>query len=422
MHLNDAFRSSLQSIYNHKMRSFLTLTGIVIGVLAVVTMFSSVYALKTIVSSNMEGMGWNNSIIVTNSQPESDSRTVNRITFTRTPENVPSLNYYDFIALRGSLTYKTIYGMVEYQYLFKMKNKETQVSLRGTNHDYFINKTYNLKAGRYFNRYEEEHASPVAVLGYYFAEEQFGTANPIGKMITMGGNRFLVIGILDKDKLNQNNGMNFGSWERKADLKAVYIPLRYASTYITPNRTVHYIYIQSKDETSFTPLKNQVRQMLLSRHSMYPNFAFQDVGSMLLQITNEIETNMKKWNITLFAIASISLIVGGIGLFSTLLISIQEKMLEIGVRKSIGATESDIFFYFIFEAIVLAILGALIGIMLASLALMGMQAAIKIPMPMPYQGMALGMVFSIIIGFVSGLYPAIKASGIDPIKAIYYFD
>jgi putative ABC transport system permease protein len=97
-------------------------------------------------------------------------------------------------------------------------------------------------------------------------------------------------------------------------------------------------------------------------------------------------------------------------------------MLEIGVRKSIGATESDIFFYFIFEAIVLAILGALIGIMLASLALMGMQAAIKIPMPMPYQGMALGLVFSILIGFVSGLYPAIKASGIDPIKAIYYFD
>jgi putative ABC transport system permease protein len=169
-------------------------------------------------------------------------------------------------------------------------------------------------------------------------------------------------------------------------------------------------------------MKNSVRQLLLSRHSMYQNFEFQEIGQIMMQVSEEIDKNMKKWNVTLFVIASISLIVGGIGLFSTLLISIQEKMLEIGVRKSIGATESDIFFYFIFEAITLAILGALIGIALASLALMGMQAALKFPLPMPVQGMAVGMFFSILIGFISGLYPALKASGLDPIKAIYYFD
>jgi putative ABC transport system permease protein len=422
MHLNDAFHSALQSIYNHKLRSFLTLTGIVIGVLAVVTMFSSVYALKTVVKSNMEGMGWNDSIIITNSQEEANDRTRTRVTFRRTPENAPLLNYNDFLALRSALAYKVIYGMIESQSLYRIKNKDIQVTLRGTNRDYFINKTYNLKSGRYFNRFEEENGSPVIVLGYYFAQEQFGTSDPVGKMITISGHRYLVVGVLDTDKLNNKSGMDFGGWERKNDLKAVYVPLKFASIYLVPNRIVHYIYIQSKDDATFAPLKTQVRQMLLARHSMYPNFAFQDVGAILLQVTEEIDKNMKKWNITLFAIASISLIVGGIGLFSTLLISIQEKMLEIGVRKSIGATESDIFFYFIFEAIVLAILGALIGIMLASLALMGMQAAIKIPMPMPYQGMALGLVFSILIGFVSGLYPAIKASGIDPIKAIYYFD
>jgi putative ABC transport system permease protein len=180
--------------------------------------------------------------------------------------------------------------------------------------------------------------------------------------------------------------------------------------------------VQAKDESSYAQLKAQLRQMLLARHSMYQNFAFQDIGDMLLQINKEIDDNMGKWNITLFAIASISLIVGGIGLFSTLLISIQEKMLEIGVRKSLGATEGDIFFYFIFEAITLAIIGALLGIALSGLTLMGMQAAFKFPMPLPIQGMTLGLLFSIFIGFVAGLYPALKASGLDPIKAIYYFD
>jgi putative ABC transport system permease protein len=422
MHLNDAFRSSLQSIINHKLRSFLTLTGIVIGVLAVVTMFSSVYALKTLVKSNMEGMGWNNSIIITPNFEQTNNRTRHRITFIRTAETVPALNYDDFLALRSSLPYKVMYGMIDSQSLYRIKNKDVQVTLRGTNHDFFETKTYHLKSGRYFNRFEEENANPVTVLGYYFAREQFGASNPVGRMVTLSGHRYLVIGVLDKDKLNQKNGMDFGNFERKSDLKAVYIPLKYASIYLTSNRMIHYIYMQAKDEFSFIPLKTQVRQMLLARHSMYQNFSFQDVGSILLNITNEIEKNMKKWNITLFAIASISLIVGGIGLFSTLLISIQEKMLEIGVRKSIGATESDIFFYFIFEAIVLAVLGALLGIMLASLALMGMQAAFKIPMPMPYQGMALGLTFSVFIGFLSGLYPALKASNIDPIKAIYYFD
>ncbi len=422
MHLNDAFRSSLQSIVNHKMRSFLTLTGIVIGVLAVVTMFSSVYALKTVVKSNMEGMGWNNSIIITPNREETSSHSLTRITYQKTPEYVPSLNYYDYEALRSTLSYKVIYAYYEYLPYYKIKDKKVQVSLRGTNHAYFICKTYNLKQGRYFNRFEEEHANPVAVLGYYFAQEQFGNANPVGRKILIDEHRYEIIGVLAKDALNKGNGMQFNNWERENDLKAVFIPLKYATTYLAPNHTVGYIFLQAKDDASYVSLKSEVRQLLLARHSMYPNFTFQDVGAMLLQITNEIEKNMKKWNITLFAIASISLIVGGIGLFSTLLISIQEKMLEIGVRKSLGATESDIFFYFIFEAIVLAVMGALLGILLASLALMGMQAAFKIPMPMPFQGMALGLIFSILIGFVSGLYPAIKASNIDPIKAIYYFD
>jgi putative ABC transport system permease protein len=422
MHLNDAFRSALQSISNHKLRSFLTLTGIVIGVLAVVTMFSSVYALKTLIKKNMEGMGWNNSIIITPKYEQKQSRLRRGVTFRKTIQDVQLLNYSDYEAIRKSVSYKFIYGMAGQQSVYRIRNKDIQVSLRGTNKSYFFNKTYKLKSGRYFNAVDEEKANPVIILGYYFAEEQFGSSNPVGKMINIGTQRYKVIGVLDKDKLNSGAGMNFNDYERRNDLKAVYVPLKYFSTYLTSRGAIDIIYVQSHDEASFPIMKTDVRQLLLSRHSMYENFSFQDIGDFLIKITEEIDKNMKKWNITLFVIASISLIVGGIGLFSTLLISIQEKMLEIGVRKSIGATESDIFFYFIFEAITLAVLGALIGIGLASLAMMGMQAIVKIPMPMPFQGMAVGMFFSVLVGFMSGLYPALKASGIDPIKAIYYFD
>lgn len=422
MHLGDAFRSALQSISNHKLRSLLTLLGIVIGVLAVVTMFSSVYSLKAMIRKNMESMGWDNSILITPSYRQVSTTPPRGVLYRKPVKSVRTLNYEDFEAIKTGIGHKDIYAMSDQQSVYRFRNKDIQVTLRGTNTSFFINKTYGLMSGRYFNRSDEENAAPVIILGYFFAQEQFGNTNPVGRMINISGHRYRIIGVLGEDSLNKREGMNFNNWERRNDLKAVYVPLKYAATYLNADKAIGYIYVQAKDEASFPALKNEVRQLLLARHSMYENFEFQDIGDMLMQINQEIDKNMGKWNVTLFIIASISLIVGGIGLFSTLLISIQEKMLEIGVRKSIGATETDIFFYFIFEAITLAILGALIGIGLAGLALLGMQAAFKIPMPMPVQGMAVGMFFSILVGFISGLYPALKASGINPIQAIYYYD
>lgn len=417
MHISDALVSSAQSILNHKMRSLLTLLGIVIGVMAVVSMFSSVYALKTLVKKNMEGMGWNYSVIIVSGQTSAGRR---QAMMQRVKQNVSALSYDDYLALRSEVPHQTIYGVVETPSVYLAKNKELKLNLRATNNSFFTNKNYSLYRGRYFNNYEDAQSIPVAVLGYYFAEEQFGEKDPLGEMINIGGHRYKVVGVLDKDRLNEGNGMNFNNWERQEDLKAVYIPLFYGVQHLSYNRLVGYIYLQAKSAEDFASMKSHARQLLQSRRNMYPNFSFMDIGEMMLTINKEIDDNLRKWNITLFAIASISLIVGGIGLFSTLLISIQERMMEIGVRKSIGASEGDIFLYFIFEALSLAALGALLGVGLAWLALLGLQSVIKIPLYLPIQGVAVGVGFSLLIGFLSGLYPSLKASKIDPIQAIYY--
>lgn len=243
----------------------------------------------------------------------------------------------------------------------------------------------------------------------------------MGKVLQLGEHRLRVVGVLKDDQLSSGGGMNFNAWERKDELSAVYLPLKYGAYRFGTNKGVHMIYLQAHDEEEFRELKTQARQLLLARHRMYPNFSFLDVGELILTITKEIEGYMEKWNITLIAIASISLIVGGIGLFSTLLISIQERMTEIGVRKSVGATEKDIFYYFIFEALALALLGALLGILLAWIALSLISKAIDFPLYLPVQGVLVGLFFSLVTGFVSGLYPALKAASVDPIKAIYYF-
>jgi putative ABC transport system permease protein len=396
--------------------------GIVIGVMAVVTMFSSIYGLKTLIATNMEGMGWNRSVLVTSAGNsfQMGMENTQKKTFVKTKENVKSLDVADYEALKKQLDLKTIYGMIEERQLFLYNQKQERVQLKATNNSFFINKTYGIKSGRFFRSFESDNGEKVCILGNIFADKYFKGKESLGQYITVGGQRYKVIGIV-KDTMNKA-GMQFNNWERDNDLKAIYIPLQTGAKYYRSHNAVDYIYLQAKDDASFAPLKNRARQILLVQRGMYQNFDFQNIGAILLKITNEINSAFKKWNITLFAIASVSLIVGGIGLFSTLLISINERMMEIGIRKSVGATEGDIFFYFIMEAITLAALGAIFGILIASALLKIVSTAIHMALPVPAQGILIGIGFSLLVGFLSGLYPALKAAKINPIQAIFYFE
>ncbi|MBN1949149.1 MAG: ABC transporter permease [Candidatus Cloacimonetes bacterium] len=421
MHLNESTKSSLQNILSHKLRSLLTLLGIIIGVFAVVTMFSTVYGLKNLINERMEGMGWNNSIIIYPSAGQENTSTLRLHRIRRLRRENKPLTLDDYSMLRAEVESKYIYGMIESYERYYSGTRKNNVQLRATNRDFFLTQTYVLATGRYFNDFENSSAAKVCVIGHFFAEQYFPGQDPLGQFIKVGDNRYQVVGVLAGDKLNEE-GMNFNLWQRRQDLRAVYIPLSTGARYLRTANAIDYIYIQAENEAAFRIMRTETYQKLLAQHKMAHDFSFNDVGALMFKITQELEDMMQKWNITLSAIASISLIVGGIGLFSTLLISINERMLEIGVRKSIGATEMDIFLHFILEAIILALLGALIGISISTILIKLVSTALKASFPIPLAGIALGLGFSLFIGFLSGIYPAWKASRIDPIKAIYYFE
>ncbi|MDD3050119.1 MAG: ABC transporter permease [Candidatus Cloacimonetes bacterium] len=420
MYIKDAFSSSLQTIFSHKIRSFLTILGIMIGVAAVVTMFSSVYGLKNLIHRNIEGMGWNNSLIIVTSDNQRSGMRRRRNSFMYINREIKGLKFSDFEYLKIHIKHHQIYGMIESWQRFIIENKQNSVNMRATNTDFFLNKTFPLAEGRFFNRFEEEAAEKVCILGYHFAEKNFEDS-PLNKMITIGEHRYKIIGVLDNDEIN-NNGFSFNPWERRRDLSMIYIPLSTGAKYYRSDRNIDYVYIQSSDEAGFNQMKNDVRQALLMLHNMSHDFSFQDIGAEMVKVTTELNEMLRKWNITLTAIASVSLIVGGIGLFSTLMISISERMMEIGVRKSIGAKENDIFVYFIIEAISLALMGAAVGILISGSLIAIIARTASVEFPIPPQGVILGIVFAVTIGFLSGIYPAIKAARIDPIQAIYYFE
>ena len=422
MHIIDGILSSLQTIMSHKFRSFLTLLGIIIGVTSVVAMFSSVNGIKVIIADKMEGMGFNNSLVVTPNTGQTQTR---RRGFGMTrgfwwaARRAKPISYRDYEALKAEVDNKYIYGMIE-SWALTIDNKWLRI--KATNDDFFYSKTYVLKEGRFFNHFEMKRAEKVCVVGPDFAKEHFSGENPIDKFITAGNNRYKIIGVLGQDPLKTGGAFNFNDWERDWDLKAVYIPLRTGAVYLRRNMALDTIFLQAEDSEKFIEMKNRTRQVLLANHNMAKDFSFEDIGSYVLNITEEINDVQKKWSITLLAIATISLVVGGIGLFSTLLISINERMTEIGIRKSVGARDRDIFFYFILEALTLSFIAASIGIVFGVLITKGLGMAIKINVPISVMSIYVGFAFSLVIGFLSGLYPAIKAAQINPIQAIYYFD
>ncbi|HPY96523.1 MAG TPA: ABC transporter permease [Candidatus Cloacimonadota bacterium] len=422
MHFFDSIISSIQTIISHKTRSFLTLLGIIIGITAVVAMFSSVYGIKAIVKKNVEGMGFNNSLYVIQKREESGGRGRHfggMARYQQASRKSKPINYRDYEYLKAKAEYKYIYGMVEN---WQKTSTDEWVLLKATNNDFFKSKSYELSKGRFFYDFDEKNTENVCIVGPFFAEEVLQDPNPIGKLISVGKKQYNVIGVLAKDELNNATGFSFNPWERRMDLRGVYVPLRLGTTYFRNDNVIDFIYFQAESEEKFSSMKTDITQLLLSRRNMMHDFDFEDIGSMFLTINKEMDEIIKKWNLTLMAIASVSLIVGGIGLFSTLLISINERMMEIGIRKSIGATNKDIFFYFIMEALVLSFIAAVIGIVLGVVLVKVMGAAMGAEMIISFWSIIIGLAFAFGIGLFSGIFPAYKASSIDPIQAIYYFE
>jgi len=371
---------------------------------------------------NMSKMGWDNSLVIRAGGDQSrqwGGRGMGMTIITRqAPRRTLPLTYDDFEAIRAEVDAKNMYGMIENWF---MASDNQWRRIRATNVDFFESNTYPLREGRFWNAFEMSRAAKVAVVGPFFSEQHLNGENPLGQYYTAGNNRFLIIGVLDDDHLNRG-GMGFNPWGREWDLRAIYIPLRTGAVYLRRNMAIDTIHLQSYDIDSYRDMQNTANQVLLARRNMNRDFSFEDIGAMVLTITKEIEEMMRKWGMALLAIAAVSLIVGGIGLFSTLLISINERMTEIGIRKSVGARNIDIFFYFIIEALTLSFIAAVIGIGLGFLLTQALGMAIKTEVPISMLSVYVGLGFALVIGFLSGLYPAIKAATVNPIQAIYYFE
>ncbi|MGC2298632.1 MAG: ABC transporter permease [Acidobacteriaceae bacterium] len=409
----ESVRMALDTLRTNKLRSGLTVLGIVIGVATVITISSLINGVNNRVADLASQFGtnvlwlfrWN--FIGIRPTAEMLARkqfTLDDAQAITTLPHVTAVN-----AARRFANWQLGVGYVAIQY----KDKKVQNSiLIGTLPAFSIVDDVQIQEGRPFTEDEEFRRADVTVLGHDTAEKLFGTEDPIGKDVVIGGDVFTVIGVLDKYK------QLFGGGSNPEDNKAVF-PM---STFhkIHPEILDTIIAIKYDDAKNKSMVTEEVRTMMRERRRVrvekdddFAIFGPDNILTLWAQITAGLV-------IFMFAVSSVGLLVGGVGVMNIMLVSVTERTREIGVRKAIGATKRNVLIQFTFEAMTLCALGGVVGISLGAIITLAIRYGITFPASMSSMWTIIAFVVSCGIGLVFGIYPAWKAATLDPIEALRY--
>lgn len=386
-----SFLMALKSIRGNKMRSLLTMLGIVIGVLSIVVLVSIAQGANASVVSNIEGMGTN--LLTVNVR----TRRNNPLTLS----NIASLAGQEGIAqvaptITGSGTLKA--GLIQYE----------DGTFTATVPGYEKIRNWSIAKGRFLTTPDIDNRSFVAVIGQEVATELFGTTNAVGQTFTYTGYTFTVVGVLDE----------IGSSMAGSGDNIVLLPFTLGER-LFAQKGINSFYVSADGSDQVAQAEATVTDFmdqLMSSTNSSTTYSIYNQTAMLETLSET--TGML--TLMLGGIAAISLLVGGIGIMNIMLVSVTERTREIGIRKAIGATRGNILSQFLIEALVISLLGGLIGLGLSMLAANLLTPILQMQLSISPMIAALAVGFSVFIGVVFGLYPANKASALRPIEALRF--
>jgi putative ABC transport system permease protein len=407
MSIIESIRTALTALSTNKARAFLTMLGIIIGIAAVIALLSLGEGVQDMVSENIQSLG-SNLLAVTASQPDGATSqaylTTDDAQALADPFLVPDL---EAVAPAVSGVRRVSHG-----------EESANLSIEATTPEYLTVRSHEVAMGGYLTDADLEESARVAVLGWGAYEELFAEGEyPVGKAIKLDGTAFRVVGVLEEEG-------GFAAVASPDD--AIYVPLTTGQARLFQERTlsgerpVSVIYATVIDERQTPVAIQQVSDVLREQHDLgwgdEDDFRIID-QQQIMEVSSEITGVL-----TLFlgAIAGISLLVGGIGIMNIMLVTVSERTREIGIRKAVGAAKPDILLQFLIEAMVLTLGGAAVGIVLGttgSQALSGLVGVVPVVAP---SVIALAAGVACLVGLVFGIYPAMRASQLQPVEALQY--
>ena len=399
----ESFLMAWASLIANKMRSILTMLGIIIGVAAVIALVSIGNGVKQDIQNSISSLG-SNLLMVMPGAP-------------RTPGVRPSqgsmkslkVSDYEAISKLDGVKAASPYTANSYVTIYQSKNWTTTVS--GVSSNFQDVNNWTMAEGRFISSKNVENRERVAVVGQTVVKNLFAGEDPVGKEIRVKNIPFRVIGVL--------NSKGNGTMGNDQD-DAIFIPYTTAMERVEGVDYLRMVYVVASDDNGIDRLQSDIENLLRVRHGIkdtnLDDFNIQNMKSIMETMEQTTGT------LTLFlgAVAAISLVVGGIGIMNIMLVSVTERTREIGIRKALGATYFVIVTQFLIEAVVISLMGGLIGIALGigGTKLIGLASGMSTVISVPT--IVLSFAFSMAIGLVFGIYPARKAAKLNPIDALHY--
>ena len=400
-------RIALRALTVNKMRSVLTMLGIIIGVAAVIAMVAIGSGAKARIAEQIASMGSNLLMVMSGSSTSGGMRfgmgTVPTLTVDDAKAIQTEIPGVKYVAPNVTGVAQVVYG-----------NQNWSTIINGTSPEALEIREWPLASGRPFTQQDVDGATKVCVLGRTVAETLFGGMDPVGQIVRIKKVPFTVLGVLAP------KGQS--TWGQDQD-DIVFVPLTTAQKQLFGQQfpgMVRVIAVQAWGPDQVEEAEGQITELLRQRHRIQPNQENDFSVRNLSEVMASAEQSADVMSLLLGAIASISLIVGGIGIMNIMLVSVTERTREIGIRIAVGAKSRDILLQFLIESLVLSLVGGIIGIGLGVAGTLVLSSFTKWPTLFSPQAILLAFVFSACVGVFFGFYPARKASLLNPIEALRY--
>lgn len=406
MNLSESFLTALDSLSANKLRSILTMLGVIIGVAAVIALMAIGNGVSSFITSEIQSIGTNLIAVMTDDDNS---------------EGYPTLSLSDVEALSNPLNAPAISQVsasVQGGRMVVYEGRSSRITVVGVTANYFVvNNLTDLESGDLLTTDDVETNARVVVLGWQLAQDLFEEEFPIGEEVKINGVGYEVVGVTEEQ------GQGFGNTTDQT----AYIPVTTAQTRLfsgrrtrAGERAVDFLSIQAVSESQVDVAVEQITHILRQRHGI--TYATEDDFQIFTQNDLLSTFGVITGTLTAFlaAVAGISLVVGGIGIMNIMLVSVTERTREIGIRKAVGALKRDILMQFLLESTLLSLLGGSIGIVLGWGVATVAGNALDVQIVVDLFTILLATGFAAAIGAIFGIYPAWRASGLRPIEALRY--
>lgn len=406
--LKESFLFAYSSVVANKLRTFLTLLGITIGIFAIIAVFTVLNSLENSIRNSISSLG--NDVIYVQKWPWIGGADYPWWEFVQRP--VPKLSEYKELKRRSQKAEEVCFSVSASRTVKYKGNSAENTGIWISTHEFSNIRSLDLQDGRYFTLEESESGRNMCIIGAEIATKLFENEDPLGKQINLMGRKVNVIGIIAKEGKNIFGG---GSMDN-----LVLLPMNYAATIfdIRSERMDPFIWVKAKPGVTNLELSDEVTQLMRSIRRIKPldkeNFAINQ-SSMLTQMIDNVFFMI---NLTGWIIGGFSILVGGFGIANIMFVSVKERTRIIGIQKALGAKQYTILVEFLYESVLLSLAGGVLGLILVYIGTLISKYVFDFEVTMGIGNVIRGLLISGIIGIASGFLPAYKASRMNPVDAI----